>query len=148
MTEQAKRAVPVPLEALINAFQNERPERQHYLDLENGDVFPITGPDDEDWPEVQAGLGTRFLPVPVSAGAELAEDMRAFAALMTQPELRAALLAAPDLAAFRAALLAHPVQRGQWLVFRDNRVLARVLSWMAAQGIESNAGCNCHHAGS
>lgn len=146
MTEQVKRQVPVPLEALINAFQNERPDYQHYLDLHNGDVFPITGPEDVDWPEVQAGLGTQFLVVPLSDGDELLSDMQAFSGMMTDPDLRAALEGAgADLTAFRAVLREVPTERGQWLVFRDNRVLARVLNWLDGQGLESNARCGCHH---
>lgn len=145
MTSQEMRQVPVALEALINAFESERPDVQ-YLDLENGDVFPITGPDDVDWPEVQAGLGTQFLAVPRSDGVELTEDMRAFADQMKDVDLKAALANAVDsgLAAYRAVLREYPVERGQWLLFRDNRVLARVLSWMAAHGFESNATCGCH----
>lgn len=146
MTDQQIRQVPVPLEALINAFESEGAEERMVLDLDNGDVFPITGPDDVDWPEVKAGLGTQFLTIPRSDGAELAEDMLAFTQQVTDPDLRVGLEAAQGegLSAFRGVLRDWPTERGQWLLFRDQRVFARVLKWLTAQGLESNARCDCH----
>jgi hypothetical protein len=89
---------------------------------------------------VDAGLGTRFLPVPGADSRAGYADMEAFietvASRRVQEHLWGAIRGRGAFRRFKDAVSGHPAERERWFAFRDGRTRQRALAWLADEGIE------------
>ncbi|MCI0394910.1 MAG: UPF0158 family protein [Chloroflexi bacterium] len=91
--------------------------------------------------QVEAGLGVTFIAVPHADSREGYEDMEEFIATVQNPRLENELwLAIRGRGAFRRfkdVLAGYPKERERWFAFKSDRLTARIVDWLAAEGIES-----------
>jgi hypothetical protein len=133
----------VDLSELCIARKTETTDLRWYLDVTTSEVLLVSheyAPEEHDGltaGEIEAARD-RFFPVPKDTLADSLDDMRAFAAQVTDPRLKESL----DLALsgwgperrFKALLSWLPELLDAWYAFRDLRVEARVLSWLHSLG--------------
>ncbi|GMU62403.1 MAG: hypothetical protein AMXMBFR34_41660 [Myxococcaceae bacterium] len=144
MSDAPLQPLPVDLEELCIALEAEAGDLRWYLDLASGDVILVTH---EYEAAEHAGLtvdeieGTpsRFRRIPPGDPAHAVDDMKAFAAQLSDTQLKESLELAlsaprPD-RRFRAVLGWLPDQQQHWHDFRHARCARRARAWLAAQGI-------------
>ncbi|MFZ5442783.1 MAG: UPF0158 family protein [Myxococcota bacterium] len=143
MTSIPLRALPVDLDELVIAFEAEG-ELQWYLDVQTGAVI-LVGREYE--PAEHGGLTateietdpTRFVKVPPAEPHLVVEDMRAFAEVHDDAQLRESLelaLSAPrPEKRFKSALSWLPEHQARWHAWRQDKCLARVKNWLARLGL-------------
>jgi hypothetical protein len=178
------RRVPLKLADLVDAFEMGSDMVDQYLDLETGEVIPIT--DDirsemraieQDLPahlegdelraaiieavenrgvpewmdeqlveamQIEGGLGTRFIEIPLPDSRNGYADMELFIETVTNPALQERLWSAINgrgaFRRFKDALIGYPEERERWFAFKADRVRARVLEWLAEESIEPAEG--------
>jgi hypothetical protein len=90
--------------------------------------------------QIAADDGTRFLPLPHHDSRAGYRDMEEFIETLPpgylQDQLRRAIRGRGAFRRFKDALLEAPDEQQRWFAFRDARLRARVLDWLAEEGIE------------
>ncbi len=140
------RQIKVNLTDLADAFDDASWEIRAYLDLDSGEVLHLTsdiGDDPElvrEAEEVEAGLGTRFLQLPLANSRAGYADMRDFVATVADPRLEERLWDAirgrGAFRRFKDVLLGYPQERERWFAFKHLRLRERARAWLAEEGIE------------
>lgn len=136
--------LPVDMSELCIALEAEPADLRWFLDVTNGDVILVNVEYD---PEENAGLTVsdleqntqRFRQVPSAAPADMLGDMQAFAAQLTDVQLKESLDLAlsaprPD-RRFRAALGWLPDELDRWHSFRQRQCEDRATVWLETLGI-------------
>jgi hypothetical protein len=89
---------------------------------------------------IERDFGTRFLALPQHDSREAYADMEAFIETVNSPQLEERLwVAIRGRGAFRRfknELIDDPAEITRWFGFKDARMRARVLQWLADEGIE------------
>ncbi len=89
---------------------------------------------------VEAGYGTRYIPVPPVDSHEAYEDMADFVAIVTkrhiQERLAEAIAGRHPFRRFKDALLNFPQVRERWFVFSTERQRQRALDWLESIGVQ------------
>jgi hypothetical protein len=90
--------------------------------------------------QIEGGLGTRFLEIPLPDSRNGYADMELFIETVPDPALQERLSSAIHgrgaFSHFKDALMADPGERQRWMTFKEGRVRERVLEWLADEGIE------------
>ncbi len=142
------RTLPVDLEELTIAFEAEAADLLWYLDSQTGEVILVSReyePADHDGltaTEIETDP-QRFVPVPPADGQRAVDDMRSFAEVVTDGQLKESLEIAlsaprPD-RRFKTALSWLPEQQARWHAWRQERCLHRVTQWLAGHGFRATA---------
>ncbi|MFN8156933.1 MAG: UPF0158 family protein [Candidatus Nanopelagicales bacterium] len=137
-----RRRLPVDLDMLDEVLSS--PEGG-YLDLESGDVWPMSIVDDGQVEGIEGDTDDpdprRWLVVAGDGGREAYQDMVDFAASVTEGRTRADLSAALDgrgaFRLFQAALDRHEANRVLWRVLSTERRAGRARAWLAEQGYDA-----------
>ena len=89
---------------------------------------------------VEAGYGTRYVPVPPVDSHEAYEGMADFIATVTnrriQEQLAEAIAGRHPFRRFKDALLNFPQERERWFAFNDERQRERALDWLGSIGVQ------------
>lgn len=144
MTDAPLQTLPVDLEELCIALEAEAGDLRWYLDVGSGDVILVTR---EYEPAEHGGLTVddiegapaRFRRIPPGNPQDTVDDMQAFAAQLSDAQLKESLALAlsaprPD-RRFRAVLGWLPEQQQHWHDFRHARCARRARAWLESQGI-------------
>ena len=137
----------IDLEMLQMVFDQASGEQISYLDKETGEVIlQVDGfsleaiPNEasasvEEWEAFQK----RYIPIPPAPSREGYQDMTAFIATVTDPDLKSKLeLAIDGPGAFRRfkQVMGGESERERWLAFREERARARLLKWLESVKIQ------------
>ncbi len=89
---------------------------------------------------VEAGYGTRYVPLPPADSHEAYEDMVDFIATITNRRIREQLAEAitgrHPFRRFKDALLNFPQERERWFAFSDERQRERAVDWLESIGVQ------------
>ena len=95
----------------------------------------------EDADRVERGFGTRYIRVPKDESHDAYQDMEAFIETVTTARLRErledAIAGRGAFRRFKDVLAYHERRRERWFAFKAERLRARVLAWLADEGIEA-----------
>jgi len=145
LTDASLKILAVDLAELSIALEAEASDLAWYLDLHTGDVILVTREyEAADYGgltvEDIVGAPERFLKVPSGDPQSSVKDMLAFAAQVTDRQLKESLELAlsaprPD-RRFRAVLGWLPTEQEHWHEFRASRCEQRARTWLTSLGIE------------
>jgi hypothetical protein len=134
--------VPIAWEALSDAFENNSPEVQSYLNLATGEVVRLI--DDVADPIAQRRIAhdPEYLLIdPVSSREQYRWMERFIESMEHNDELRAHLQHAIDgkgaFRRFKDVLMTFPTERERWFAFRAQRLRACMESWLTAHSIHA-----------
>ncbi|MDP3275965.1 MAG: UPF0158 family protein [Deltaproteobacteria bacterium] len=135
------RLLELSWEALEDAFENNAPEVHSYLNLLTGEVLRVVdGVADPAMHQRIAGDADYLRVDPVSSR-EQYRWMERFIAIVTEPDLRARLVASIDgkgaFRRFKDVLMAFPVEREKWFEFRTERLRSCMDGWLEAHKIRA-----------
>lgn len=134
------RRLPVPIEALVDIFVNERPDRPSYLDRLTGALVIDRDSDSDLAMVIDREIGPRYLSIPCAGMRDVYRCAEAFAADQTDPRLNGllhrALVDVAELDKFYAVLSMQPALMERWQRFRRNCLRALVISWLRSEAIE------------
>lgn len=152
--EGSERRLRISLSDLEMGFDMPEDMGRNYLDLETGKVVCVPPGDgfadfdDEEAEEagildaeaIEEGYGTRYIALPPEDKREAYRGMEAFAAAVTDPELRSRLWdALQGRGAFRRfddVLHSEPREENRYREFTRERFRERVLAWIEEEGID------------
>jgi hypothetical protein len=125
----APRAMTVQpdLEGLQVAFLDDSGQLACFLDVATGEVMEYRV---GAVPADVAANPRRYRPVPRRSAESDAEDRRLFVETLDPSPLLTQLAAAPDAAAFRAALSADRRAERHWYNFKNDRAIAAIQAWL------------------
>jgi hypothetical protein len=140
-TKQAKRKLEISWEALEDAFENNAPEVHSYLHLSTGEVLRVVDGVADPAMHQRIASDAGYLRVDPVSSREQYRWMERFIATVTEPDLRARLVAAIDgkgaFRRFKDVLMAFPNERERWFEFRTERLRSCMESWLEAHNIEA-----------
>lgn len=140
-TAATGRQVPVAWQALEDAFENNAPEVHSYLNLETGDVVRIVDGVAEPTMHARIAGDAGYLRVDPVSSREQYRWMERFIATTDEGPLRDQLRAAIDgkgaFRRFKDVLMAFPVDRERWFVFRSERLRVVMQAWLEAHGVQA-----------
>jgi hypothetical protein len=129
----------VDMDMLMWAFEDASGYLEYFLNTETGELLP----EDElpGWGEAEkAPDDPSLVSVPGADPSEGFRDMEDFTASVEDPAycstLSRALGGKGSFYRFKEILPAYPGERERWFRFKEERVRARVLEWLASHGIE------------
>ncbi|HWA87869.1 MAG TPA: UPF0158 family protein [Opitutus sp.] len=133
------RKVPVDMQTLSLALENQGGENQWYLDLETGDVIPVF--DDPESEEMVENDPDRFLFIEVSADSR--DEFRVMEDFVSglpdgeaKRDLERVLQRSKPFRNFREALRDWPDLREQWFAVQNRRGEQAVRDWLAEHEIK------------
>lgn len=127
---------------LIFAWQDESPDHNYYLDMEQGSVQFLQR-DLKDLRDLTDELEThskRYLYLPKPNMSELKADISDFIETMTDTRLKNIATIAfesPDLSGAFKKILSSSPELVRWQEFRDNRVKERIQEWLKANFVQT-----------
>jgi hypothetical protein len=114
----------------------------HYVDRETGEVLLISEDELEEQAEDRARIEAepgRFIEVPPDDSHEAYRDMEDFAATAADARLQErlwwALNGPRPFRRFKDAVADDPTEEERWFCFRDERLIARAVAWLAEEGL-------------
>jgi hypothetical protein len=130
----------VDAEMLVAALESDHSEAEWFLDLQTGEVLPVTDPhvtgEDESLADEVEQNPKRYLPIDSLPSSEAFRIMEDFvASLEAGPiatRLAKALSRRHPFAEFKAALRSAPPIRDRWFGFHAARMLTLAEDWLAA----------------
>lgn len=138
-----KRRLEISWEALEDAFENNAPEVHSYLHLSTGEVLRVVDGVADPAMHQRIASDTGYLRVDPVSSREQYRWMERFIATVTEPDLRARLVAAIDgkgaFRRFKDVLMSFPADRERWFQFRTERLRACMEAWLEAHNIEAVA---------
>lgn len=130
------------MDYLVFAWQDESPDHNYYLDMEQGSVQFLQR-DLKDLRDLTDELEThsqRYLYLPKPDLKELRADISDFIETITDTHLKNIATIAfesPDLTgAFKKILSSKKEELDRWQEFRDNRVRERIQKWLKANFVQ------------
>jgi len=136
------RTVPIDMDYLVFAYQDDSPDNAYYLDTEFGDIRLVNRnlSDLKDLTdEIELAQG-RFLYIPKPAREELLEELREFWDKLGDLQLKNLLNLAfesPSVSTtFKSILAKHPAQVAEFEAYRKEKTLATLISWLQANALE------------
>jgi len=138
--------VKIILNELINVFEENSFEIQHFLDVETGEMITlidegISGEDDTELrEEIEKGFNKRYFRIPEQDSHEGYRDMVRFTETVEDENLQEKLWIALDgkgaFRRFKNVLYDYPEERERWFAFQNERVKQRVLDWLEVNDLE------------
>jgi len=90
--------------------------------------------------QVERGLGTRFIELPVADSSQSYEYMQDFIGTVRSTRLQERLWdvirGRGAFRRFKNALAEHPTEQERWFAFKASRTRERAIEWLTAQGIQ------------
>jgi hypothetical protein len=134
--------IPIDLDYLIFAWQDDSPDSAYYLDSDTGSVLLVQR-DLDDLDELRQEIElqpNRFLYVPKPPPEQVELDLSDFIFTISDQHLKDILsmaLESPNkVAACKSVLAKHTEEMQRWRKFRQDAVRERVRRWLAANDIE------------
>ena len=136
------------LDSLRRALEDHDPDREHFLDLENGSLwtFVFSEASDETRKQhdrVRDGLGKTWVRVPSMTPQAAFEEIEDFVEEMSDPEAQAALFVALERRGafrnFREALLQMPEEHRRWRSLRREASQRRLEAFLGELGVKPEA---------
>lgn len=144
--KQKMKKVKIILNELINVFEEDSFEIQHFLGVETGEIITlidegISGEDDTELrEEIEKGFNKRYFRIPEQDSHEEYRDMVRFTETVEDENLQEKLWIALDgkgaFRRFKDVLYDYPEERERWFVFQNERVKQRVLDWLEVNDLE------------
>src|SRR5271170_4540831 len=136
------RTVPIDMDYLVFAYQDDSPDNAYYLDTEFGDIRLVNRnlSDLKDLTdEIELSQG-RFLYIPKPAREEELEEIRAFWESIADPHLKNLLSLAfetPSISStFKSILAKYPTQLKEFEACSKEKTLATLMLWLKANALE------------
>jgi hypothetical protein len=136
------RTLPIDMDYLVFAYQDDSPDNAYYLDTEFGDIRLVNRnlSDLKDLTdEIELSQG-RFLYIPKPPREEVLEDLQVFWDNLDDEHLKKLLTLAfetPSVGStFKSILAKHPDQDKEFEDFRKERTLATLMLWLKANALE------------
>ena len=141
-TSAGGRAVPVAWQPLEDAFENNAPEVHSYLNLDTGDVLRVVDGVAEPTMHARIAGDPAYLRVDPVSSREQYRWMERFIVTTEEGPLHEQLRAAIDgkgaFRRFKDVLMAFPVDRERWFVFRSERLRVVMQAWLDAHGVQAS----------
>ena len=138
-----KSKIPIDLEQLCCAFEDDRSVLEYYLDLETGTILFTSELDPEEAPlrlEQLEDECERYLPIPHLSSHESYQIMEDFietvANKILKKNLAIAIAGKGAFARFKGVLLEYPSERERWFKFKKEKVMNEILVWLYDADIE------------
>ncbi|HUY00966.1 MAG TPA: UPF0158 family protein [Candidatus Deferrimicrobium sp.] len=132
-----KRKIPIDLEHLCSAFEDDRSVLEYYLDLETGAILHTSEWDPEEAPlriEQLEEECDRYLPIPYLTSDESYQIMVDFIEIIANKKLKRSLTLAiagkGAFTRFKNVLYEYQVERECWFKFKKEKVVDKVLEWL------------------
>lgn len=139
--KEARRKLEISWEALEDAFENNAPEVHSYLHLATGEVLRVVDGVADPAMHQRIASDPSYLRVDPVSSREQYRWMERFIATVSDPDLRARLVAAIDgkgaFRRFKDVLMAFPAERERWFQFRTERLRSCMESWLQAHHVEA-----------
>ena len=133
------REVPIAWEALEDAFENNAPEVNSYLNLDTGDVIRLVDGIAEPGVQARVSSDPAYLRVDPVSSREQYRWMERFVASVEDKALRDRLVLAIDgkgaFRRFKDVLLSYPVERDRWFSYRATLLHIYINSWLRTKDI-------------
>jgi Uncharacterised protein family (UPF0158) len=135
------RTIPIDMDYLVFAYQDDSPDNIYYLDTEFGDIRLVNRnlSDLKDLTdEIELSQG-RFLYIPKPAREEVLEDLKVFWDNLADAHLKNLLSLAfetPSVAGtFKSILIKYPDELKEFEDFRKERTLVTLMLWLKANAL-------------
>ena len=139
------RTVPIDMDYLVFAYQDDSPDNAYYLDTEFGDIRLVNRnlADLKDLTdEIELSQG-RFLYVPKPPREEVLEDLHTFVDSLDEPQLKNMLSLAFETPSvtntFKSILSKHQACKQEFEQFLNEKTLRRLQLWLKANALEPAA---------
>ncbi|MBN3039562.1 MAG: hypothetical protein JW867_00370 [Candidatus Omnitrophica bacterium] len=137
--------VRIPMDELMDAFENCSVEHQYYWDTEENRMIFISEfsemNEQEAFYEEVDRNPKRYIAIPERETRSDYNDMADFANTVEDPSLSEKLVIALDgkgaFRRFKNILAAYPEERQKWFLFKENRTKERINMWLEEESIEA-----------